>query len=83
MLVNYEKHRCSDNLKVLRQASRNYNKSVKNAMKQYEKAFNKKLRSPTCTSNNPNEFWKSLCSGDQKNVSNKINLDVLTEFFES
>ena len=63
------------NLDSLRNASRQYKKSIKIAIRKYGD-FNKKLRG--LRSSNPKEFWSLLCTNDRKDKANNIKLDYLS-----
>ena len=67
------------NLDVLRHTGRAYKRSIRNAVRKYERNFNKKLRS--LKTGNPREFWKLICTNDGKDTKSKIQLDILSGYF--
>ena len=68
-----------NNYDALRGTAREYTKAIRNAVRKYEKNFNRKLRS--LRSSNPREFWKLICTNDGKQTTTKIKLDVLSNYF--
>ena len=76
----YRKMKTLGNLNKVKQASKNYKKTINQAFDLYKKRFNKKLRSLKCS--DPKQYWKILCCNESKSIANKIQLEVMTEYFE-
>jgi hypothetical protein len=76
----YRRNRNVNNLRELKNKSKSYKKCVNKSINQYQKNFNKKVRS--LKASNPKEFWKLLCTNDKKRITEKIQISVFSEYFK-